>query len=531
MTVLLRQPSMRQDLQIDDLRISDELRLPKGHGIDLQLSAHYRNIPIRGSLSAYDEISSRFSELGANVHEAPGPPGSRHIIVLLPGVFDHPDLVAEIAALLRPKPAPRINRRLSRAASAAGRRFSSAMTEISSALTPTLSPLCVYITDVEFGAYIRTCPPELSERGLFDSLFIKWPSTFELQRVAVTVCLLPILESSKSLSGRSPSRSAGGGSGALRLRASRVAARIQRRRTPTECPRTPTEGEWPTDTHGSCTSTGGPSFVSGSYGVAASVTPTERASAPPTLSCAVVKPQLEFASSCKQESCGASMLGCTTGSRGEPSSDAAKTAGKRQYAPTEKPCCKLKLDSSSGDDDHMRCHLGLERQGSRESLIERPASARCRRDLGRPLGSGRRVARDELLGVATHVPSAADAPASSTTKDVNGGGRMSVLAELRARRSLDDYLISADVESMDAAQLSSWAIELQSRARAVLLSGPHEPSLRNSLCRRRPQPSGCDGEGEAERGKGGSRASQSSRALTSAGLSTSSPAPSARVRV
>jgi hypothetical protein len=127
--------------------------------------------------SVFEQLQQRFDDVGVSVTTDVSR-GAPTVIFLALGIFDRQDLLTSLSELL---------------VSSTG------------LMTPQVMPL--YSTAHPFATYIKACPSQLRDLGLFNIMFGKWPNSSELQRVAAThacnsICRLPRLPLRVRLLGR-----------------------------------------------------------------------------------------------------------------------------------------------------------------------------------------------------------------------------------------------------------------------------------------------------------------------------------------
>ena len=226
------------------MRLLDQLELPREvtDGTVLYLSPHYRLLPASGGSvtpgvqsNMFMELSAQLGSLGIKVVSVAGATSSANqpalfLLLLCPGFFSCPELVEETAQALkgmlkRPRAASfGTCRRMLGAAEGNGgaggadlgtesslssehswqeddslrleglqrqnslgsqlrSRFSRGFRRESRALVPLMS------TAMPYGDYVRTCPPDLKDLGLFEANFDLWPECAALQPTAIKIAI------------------------------------------------------------------------------------------------------------------------------------------------------------------------------------------------------------------------------------------------------------------------------------------------------------------------------------------------------
>ena len=230
------------------MRLLDQLELPREvtDGTVLYLSLHYRRLPVSGGSvipgvqsNMFMELSAQLDSLGIKVVSVAGATSSANqpalfLLFLCPGFFSCPELVEETAQALkgmlkRPRSAgfgtchhmlgaaeddggaggadlgiesslssehswqeddslrleglQRQNSLASQLGSQLGGQFSRGFRRESRALVPLMS------TAMPYGDYVRTCPPDLKDLGLFEANFDLWPECAALQPTAIKIAI------------------------------------------------------------------------------------------------------------------------------------------------------------------------------------------------------------------------------------------------------------------------------------------------------------------------------------------------------
>ena len=106
-----------------------------------------------GNSSTFDELTTRFEQIGARVRLEPMPE-TPMVVLLTPDVFDNAPLVEEIRQVL--------------------------------SASSGMPPILLYSTTMPFDAYIARCPEELTRAGLLSRIVSKWPISEELQLYVAT---------------------------------------------------------------------------------------------------------------------------------------------------------------------------------------------------------------------------------------------------------------------------------------------------------------------------------------------------------
>ena len=177
----------------------------------LYLSPYYRQLPASGVAAdgdirhnMYNELVAQFGALGVEIKgdtESAFAADQRSLmlVVLCPGFFGCPQLVEETAYALRNTHKERRNSLGGQAASAdesslqredsiIERRnsFGAEVSERAGRFQRKPKTLvALFSTASSFDDYFQSCPPDLKELGLFESMFDKWPESPLLQSTAI----------------------------------------------------------------------------------------------------------------------------------------------------------------------------------------------------------------------------------------------------------------------------------------------------------------------------------------------------------
>ena len=222
----LDRASDRQSIKPSMLRSSDEPPALPGDGRIVHLSAAYREIAsvVDPRQSMFDEVEARFLELRVKVIDTPRQ-GVAEIMLLCHGCFENISLVEMMRRHL-PQPKERTNARRSQAGvgpettcfrqrtnksirqtrrltlGASSRADLNSMQKQLRSMVGSesqemrTSVIHLYSTRQAFIGYMNQCQesaPELNECGLFSFMFMKWPTSVDLQHVLVQDQLLPML--------------------------------------------------------------------------------------------------------------------------------------------------------------------------------------------------------------------------------------------------------------------------------------------------------------------------------------------------